>query len=92
MSEVKHAIERLSDRLADRMLHEADLLARFLTPPGARPPFTQRVDLAWWRANRMRPEVMAYLSETMAADEIMNLDSAISEQIEAERMAPPLVP
>ena len=86
MSQVRHSIEVLSDKLADAMLHEIDLLAEFLRPPGDRPPFTRKVGIEWWLKHRMDPDVQAYLESAWSPEEVMALDASLSRRIEQESL------
>lgn len=84
----KHWVEMVSDRLADAIQFEIDMLASYLRPKGDRPPFSERVGLEWWAKHRTD----AYgrkLVAMMEPVDVMALDAALAERAEAQAMAPP---
>ena len=88
LAEIEYIMERRARLLADAIKHRIEVLLYLLKEPGQRPVFTkklsQREALAWWRAHRTDPLGMRLMA-TMSPGQIMDIDRALSAQIEEEK-------
>ncbi len=89
----EHRLETRAHLLAEGIQHSREVLRDSLAPPGRRRLFsaqaTKAEKLAWWRKHR-RDDLGAQALAVMRPDAIMELDQALSQQIEAESFAPPV--
>ena len=74
--------------MADAMLARIELLRFMLAPPGERPVFHELKSkpeaLRWWRQHRY-DELGQQALQTMDRQAVLELDVALSRQIEAEQ-------
>lgn len=91
MADIEYIMERRARKLADAIRHRIELLVDLMKEPGRRPVFTKKMSereaLAWWRQHR-NDELGMKVIANMRPEQTMALDRALSDQIEAERMAP----
>lgn len=87
MSQIEYRIERRARLLADAMTARVKLLANFLRPDSARPPFTEqesrREALAWWQKHRF-DQFGEQILATMTPNDILALDNALARANEEE--------
>lgn len=85
----EHRLERRARRLGEEMVRRVDLVKTFLAPPGHRQPFREALSkpaaLAWWRRHRYDSFGQQVLAR-MSLEDIMELDTAISEMMAADQM------
>lgn len=81
MPEPEHIVERRATMLAQKMERRVDILRQFLTPAGARPPFTQMLQeenaLKFWMAHRY-DDLGARALQHLQPHEIAELDTALA--------------
>ncbi len=91
MAEIEYIMERRARLLADAIKHRIEVMVDLLKEPGQRPVFTKKLSrreaLDWWRQHRTDALGLRVMA-TMTPDQIVSLDRALSEQIQAEMLAP----
>ena len=84
-----HPVERRAKLLAGALQHRVEVVRTIL---GDRPPFTDRQTrreaLAFWRKHRY-DEIGQALVQRMKAEDILDLDRALTEEVEPDDMLSP---
>ncbi len=87
----QHRLERRATLLAGAIQRQLRIISTVVGPPGERPPFTRQLSapdaMKWWREHRFDEMGLAMMSK-LPVDKQLELDVALSRNIEEEQALP----